>query len=185
MRDCTLHLFRLVFIGIFCLNGLLCHAQLYAANQCKINFVSEAPLEIIKASSNQLQGIVDLSKKTFAFKIFVKSFKGFNSPLQQEHFYENYMEVKSYPSAVFKGKILENISAERKNYRAKGSLEIHGVTVERVLDVTLDVSDDELTFSSDFQVPLVDHNIELPRIVYQKIAEIIDVQVEGKMQLRQ
>ena len=75
-----------------------------------IHFNSNAPNEIIKASSNQLKGVLDLTKKTFAFKVAVSSFEGFNSPLQKEHFNENYMESFNYPEITFSGKIIEDVN---------------------------------------------------------------------------
>src|SRR5678815_4316120 len=59
---------------------------LYQTTSGHIAFSSDAPLETIKALSNDLIGLIDISKKNFSFKIDVHSFKGFNSPLQKEHF---------------------------------------------------------------------------------------------------
>src|SRR3954469_16830682 len=67
-----------------------------------IYFRSEAPLELIRASSDQLIGAIDLDKKIFNFKILMRSFEGFNNPLQKEHFNENYVESDKYPEASFK-----------------------------------------------------------------------------------
>lgn len=164
--------------------SLQAHSQLYSTINGNVHFVSDAPLELIEASSTQMQGILDVGKKTFAFKMYIKSFSGFNNPLQQIHFYENYMEANDYPNAIFKGKILEPINKNEGTYRAKGTLEVHGQSVERIIEVTLDVTDNSVTFTSTFSVPLVDHDIKLPRIVYQKIAEEIIVTVNGTMALK-
>lgn len=160
------------------------YSQVYSTVDGVVSFISDAPLEIIKASSDQLQGVLDVSNRTFAFRIYIKSFDGFNNPLQKEHFNENYLEVSDYPISVFKGKILENIVEGKAKYRAKGVFEIHGVEVERIIDVSLELLDDEVKFYAIFEVPLVDHDISLPRIVYQKIAEIILVTVEGSLNIR-
>lgn len=155
--------------------------QIYTTIAGDTHFISDAPLEVIEAVSTQMQGAFDLQKKTFAFKLYIKSFVGFNSPLQQVHFYENYMETSDYPLATFQGKIVEPIIPDRRSYRAKGSLKIHGKAVERIINVELNITDDEVTYFSRFTVPLNDHEIKLPRIVYQKIAEEIRVTVSGKM----
>ena len=57
----------------------------------KVSFLSEAPLELIKAASDKLKGAIDKTQNTFAFAVDIHSFKGFNSDLQREHFHENYM----------------------------------------------------------------------------------------------
>jgi len=159
-----------------------CAQNLIRTNAAEIKIESNAPLEIIKAESNNCQGILNLDNNEFAFRIFIKTFEGFNSPLQQEHFYENYMEVSDFPSASFSGKIIEEIVLPLESttvMRAKGELLIHGVVKERIINVTLISDPDGLKFSSKFEVPLLDHNIEIPNIVKQKIADIIFISVEG------
>ena len=159
-------------------------AQIFTTNNATLSFVSDAPLEVIKATSAELQGALEIEKKTFAFKVYMKSFNGFNSPLQKEHFFENYMEVNRYPLAVFKGKIIEEFVKSQKKYRAKGMLNLHGVTKEVIIDVWLTISENNVDFDSKFKVSLADFEIELPMIVHQKIAEVIDLQAKGKMDLR-
>ena len=158
--------------------------QKYTSIDGKVVFISDAPLEIIKASSNQLQGVVDKDNQVFAFKIYIKSFDGFNNPLQKEHFYENYMEIGQFPTATFSGKILEEITQERRMYRAKGRLNVHGVSVERIIDVSLSFNKEKIIYNTNFDIALVDHDIDLPRIVYQKISENISVNVSGELQRR-
>lgn len=167
-----------------CFIVIIAQGQIYNTNLATVKFRSEAPLEIINAESNQLKGALNLNNKTFAFKLFIKTFDGFNSPVQKEHFYENYLEVKSYPESTFKGKILEDIDINTSNtYRAKGIINIHGHSNEIIIDVTIKPNDDGLYFSSKFEIALKDYEIDLPRIVYQKIAEIIDIDVFGKLTL--
>ena len=175
---------QIINTALLCFIGFMLHGQIYNTNLATARFISEAPLEIIEAESNQLKGALNIHNKTFAFKLFIKSFDGFNSPLQKEHFYENYMEVKSYPESVFKGKILEDIDLTRtKTYRAKGLLTIHGLSHEVILRVKIEPRTEGLHFESTFDVKLKDYEIDLPRIVYQKIAEVINVEVFGKLTL--
>src|SRR3954453_7865795 len=67
-------------------------ASIYKTTKGEIFFKSDAPLEIIKASSTEMIGLLDIDKKNFSLKVDLRSFKGFNSPLQKEHFNENYLE---------------------------------------------------------------------------------------------
>ena len=155
---------------------------LYKTENGFIKFVSDAPLEFITAESSSLQGLVDIDKRTFAFQLEVNTLKGFNSPLQQEHFYENYMETEQYPFARFSGKIIETVDPEypgEQTVRAKGLLDIHGVKQERIIKCTLKIAGDTIVVSSRFIVPLADHNITIPQLVYQKIAEEIQVDIKA------
>jgi hypothetical protein len=147
----------------------------------KIQFVSDAPLEVIKASSDALKGVIDTSKQSFAFSVAVNTFKGFNSPLQQQHFNENYMESVKFPVATFTGKIIETVNFSKTgtyDIRAKGVLFIHGIKSERIIRGTVEVIPGKIRIVSQFTVHLEDHNIKIPRIVYQKIAPEVTIGTE-------
>ena len=81
----------------------------------KISFSSDAPLELITAISNELKGLIETEKKQFAFSVKVRSFKGFNSGFQKDHFNENYLETDKYPEATFSGKIIEDVDFAKNN----------------------------------------------------------------------
>jgi len=153
-----------------------------SCDQGKVKFTSDAPLELIKASTQSLKGIIDLEKNTFAYTMEVASFKGFNSPLQQQHFYENYLHTAKYPRATFLGKIIDPVNFHESGVyqvRAKGMLEIHGQAKERIIPCQVTVTNGSILVTSSFYVPLDDHNINIPKIVNQKIAEEILVEIEA------
>jgi hypothetical protein len=152
------------------------------------NFSSDAPLELIKASSNALRGVIDPEQRTFAFSIPINSFQGFNSPLQREHFNENYLESDKYSAATFLGKIIEKTDLLADGdfvIRAKGKLNVHGVERERIIKSTVSVKNGVLDISSSFSVLLREHDIAIPQIVYQKIAEEIEVDISGTFELQE
>ena len=159
-------------------------AQLYRIKEGRIHFKSEAPLELIEASSSKLKGLINPEEQTFAFSVANESFEGFNSALQREHFNENYMESVRYPNCTFAGKIIEPVDFTKDgNYavRAKGKLSVHGVDVERIIKATLTIKGSTISIQSKFVVPLQEHNITIPRIVYQKIAEEINVEIDATL----
>ena len=168
----------LLFILFLIPLSLFAQQTVFLAGKSKVSFQSDAPMELIKATSNKLQGAIDAGKRTFAFSIPADSFKGFNSPLQQEHFYENYMEAKSYPVSTFSGKIIEQVDLLKNgsySVRAKGKLNIHGVEQERIIKVQLRIQDGTIFAETIFTILLQDHNITIPKVVFQKIAEEIRV----------
>lgn len=157
---------------------------LFEVRKGTVEFHSNAALELIRAESEQLKGLLDLSKKQFAFKIPMNSFKGFNSPLQQEHFNENYVESSKFPDASFSGKIIEDddlTKAGTYTVRAKGNLTIHGVTQERIIKSTVQVGQGKITLQSSFTVLLSDHQIKIPRIVAEKLSSEINVQLQAEL----
>jgi polyisoprenoid-binding protein YceI len=170
------------FINFIALPSL--QPTVYSCDNGHARFISYAPLETIEAKSNELKGALDPVNRTFLFTLNVNSFRGFNSGLQQEHFNENYLEAAKYPKATFKGKFIENIDFTQDGgyeVRAKGILSLHGVEQERILKGTLDIGGEEIKIKSQFTILLEDHNIKIPRVVYQKIAPEITVTIEAML----
>lgn len=158
--------------------------QDYKVSSGSIAFRSDAPLELIKAQSNDLKGLFLADKKQFAFIVNIKSFKGFNSPLQQEHFNENYLKSNKYPTASFEGKVIEDIDLTKDgeySVRAKGNLSIHGVVQERIIKSVLTIKNSNISISSGFTVLLADHNITIPKVVHEKLASEIKVDIKADL----
>lgn len=152
-----------------------------------ISFTSDAELEVITASSQRVQGLLDPSTNTFAFTVEVKTFEGFNSSLQREHFNEKYMESEKFPRAIFMGKIIEPVDLTTDgsyDLRVKGELEIHGQRQTRIIKSKVSVVNGVIQIASTFFVPLTDHNISIPTIVSQKIASEIEVNFTATMSLQ-
>jgi len=180
---------KVIILLVFLFSLVFGHSQesksnIYRTETGHVTFVSDAPLELIAAESYELKGAVDPDKLTFAFQLNVKTLKGFNTPLQQEHFYENYIESEKFPVATFSGKIIEKVDFKVTGsipIRAKGILKIHGVEQERIINCNLNIKPDSFHVTSEFIVPLADHNITIPKLVYQKIAEEIKVTIDAEL----
>jgi hypothetical protein len=157
---------------------------MYVARNGSVSFTSDAPLELIKAGSDELQGAVDIEKQTYIFVLNNASFSGFNSPLQQEHFHENYMESGKYPRTTFTGKIIEAlqpVEGTDQYVRAKGILDIHGVKQERIIRAHIHYEANSMTVEAVFPVLLDDHHLRIPKVVSKKIAPEIEVKVDIKL----
>jgi hypothetical protein len=155
---------------------------IYIIKKSVISFHSNTKSELIKASSEQLKGIIDATKRTFAFSVDMKTFDGFNSPLQKEHFNENYLESDKFSTASFSGHIIEEDDFTKDgiyNIRAKGKFVIHGVEQERILQGDLVVKSNVIKLNCIFTVFLSEHDIKIPRIVHEKLASEIKVIVSA------
>ena len=162
--------------------------NIYSCDSGIIKFRSSALLELIDANSSALNGKIDVNKKTFAFVVRIISFKGFNVELQKDHFNENYMESTKYPYATFLGKIIEEIdfsSALSQPVRAKGIITIHGIEQERIIRATIRVTDTSIQVYSKFNVVLSDHKIKVPKVVHEKIASKIFVEIDADLKKKQ
>jgi hypothetical protein len=174
---------RTLILFLF-LSPLFFFSQIYTCKDGVTKFISDAPLELIKATSNKTTGVIDAATKNVAFSIVIETFNGFNGDLQKEHFLENYMEAPKYKTADFKGKIIEDIDFSKPGVytiRAKGNFTIHGVSKEKIVKVKVTVKEKDVDIESKFDVLLDDHNIKIPKIVNQKIASVIAVEVTATL----
>jgi hypothetical protein len=180
--------FFIIGLCLFLFTSGSCQNLFWICDHGHISFDSQAPLEVIKAQSRDVRGIVSPATKSFAFSMNINSFEGFNSDIQQTHFLENYLEWKKYPQATFTGKLIEDIPFDTPgtySVRAKGNLNIHGITKERILRGTLTVKKDGGHIETEFSIPVSDHGITIPKIVQQKISDDIKVKVNMDFTLGQ
>lgn len=165
----------------WCSFGFSQERTLLRVVRSEVTFVSDAPLERITASNMKCSGLLDPAARTFAVQVPVAEFQGFNSPLQREHFNENYMESRTWPKANFAGRIIDEMDFSTpgtRSVRAKGTLMIHGLEKERIIPCTVVVSAEGARVTARFEVALDDHAIRIPRIVHQKIAPLIQVELD-------
>ncbi len=157
------------------------HGQTYRGKNGKVKFFSDAPLEDIEAVSNETNSVFKPSTGEVAVLIPIKSFK-FDKALMREHFNQTYLESDKYPEATFIGKLKDKIDENTpidKVVMISGKISIHGVVKDRNIQVTLKSgANGLLTASGKFMITLTDHKIKVPRLVFQNIAEVIEVSFE-------
>lgn len=153
----------------------------YQLANSQVSFFSEAPLENIEANNKDTKGIIDWKTKNFAFRIPIQSFN-FKKKLMQEHFNENYMESSKFPNATFKGTIEGDYDLMKNgtySVTATGELDIHGIKQQRKIVTTIEVKDKTIKINGKFKVKLADHGIKIPTLVFNKIAEEVEVTVQS------
>ncbi len=156
----------------------------FSTSNGEIKFASKAQLEMIQAVSTKMQGVIDPTTNKFAFLVNLQSFQGFNSELQRKHFNENYVESEKFPTAKFSGKIIEQLDYSEDNtmeVRAKGELDIHGIKQTRIIKAKITIKGNQLIIETHFIIPLSDHSITIPKIVSQKIATEIEVDINSTL----
>ena len=161
------------------------NAQNYAGKNIKFNIFSSTPIEDIKAVSNAGAAVIVGLKQELTIQVMVKSFE-FDKKLMQEHFNENYMESDRYPLAKFKGAIEPKIDwAKDGDYTVtvKGNLNVHGVDQQRTITGKITIKNGIVTINSTFNVACAAHQIKIPSLMFTKIAEVIEVKVQGTLNL--
>jgi len=171
---------KLFFIAALFLSITSVYAQdIFTTSTAKVSFHSKTPVEDIDAISNTVASVLNTKTKQVYFKIQNTSFQ-FKAKLMQEHFNENYMESDKFPVSDFNGKILDDIDFTKTGtYKVTivGILNIHGKKKEYKVTGTLLNSGSAIIFNSNFKIKLADHGVEIPTIVFTKIAEQLDIEI--------
>jgi hypothetical protein len=177
--------FVLVILTTIALNG---YSQRLVDREGIISFYSSAPLEDIRAESTKAIGIIDLSTGEVAVSMAISTFE-FPNKLMQEHFNDNYLESDKYPRATLTGSIenWESCKAEsgETNCSFTGEVEIHNVKKPLNSTLVFNWKNSQLVVSGAFDIRVTDHEIEIPKIVVKKIAEVVEVSARFEFQLTQ
>jgi len=174
---------KILFIIITLFSTSSFGQTIYSCRNGQASFYSETPIENIDAISNSLNAVLNTTSGELVLIVAYTSFK-FKNPLMQEHFNEKYMESDKFPNATFKGRINEKFFFRHDTtfeVTATGILNCHGVDKERTEKATVTLNDGDIRMSGEFKVALKDHQIEVPKVVVQNIAEIIDVKFDATL----
>lgn len=171
---------KLFFIAVLFLSITSMYAQdIFTTSTAKVSFHSKTPIEDIDGTSNKVAALLNIKTKQIYFKIQNTTFQ-FKEKLMQEHFNENYMESEKYPVSDFNGKILEDIDFTKMGtYKVTilGTLNIHGKKKEYKVAGTISRNENGIVFTSNFRIKPADHGVEIPKIVFTKIAEQLDIEI--------
>ncbi len=174
---------KAVALIIIVLVSLDLPAQKYFTKAGSIEFHSETPLERIHAVNNKAVSVIDLEKGQVQFSVLMKGFH-FENALMQVHFNENYVYSDQYPKATFRSteSQLTNLDLSQDGeqvLQVKGDLTIKGVTKEVEAAVTIRVAGEGFSGTTTFDVSPADFEIEIPKLVRNKIAKTISIQISA------
>src|SRR5688572_8312280 len=164
-----------LILGFVCLS-VTANAQKYTTEKTFVSFFSDAAIEDITAENTKTAGVFNSATGDIAFSVPIKEYQ-FEKSLMQEHFNEKYMETEKFPKSTFQGKVTgydANATGPQK-VTSKGKLTIHGETKEVEIPGTIEKQDDKLIMKSKFIVKLADYKIAVPQLLWQNIAEQVEV----------
>lgn len=100
--------------------------------------------------------------------------------LRNRHMRDNYLEVERFPFATFAGHIVETQATASGDFRvtAEGGLTIHGVARSRELTCRVTPVGNSYHVACAFEVLLTDHDVEIPKIMFLKLANEIRLALE-------
>jgi hypothetical protein len=170
---------RTLLIVLLVNTSIYCVAQKFTTEKGQISFFSDAPVEDITAVNSVVGSMFNIQSGDVVYIVKIRDFI-FPKALMREHFNEKYLESEKYPKATFQGKIIgakPDIQGIQK-VRAVGNMTVHGITKQIDVPGTIEVAGNKLLMKSKFMVRLDDYNIKIPSIVWQNIAEQIEVTVD-------
>ncbi|MEL6484427.1 MAG: YceI family protein [Bacteroidota bacterium] len=148
---------------------------------------SEKLFEEVKATNSSVTAIFDSGTLEIASLALVKGFT-FKNSLMEEHFNENYIESETYPKATFKGNLkdldVSSLSEETTKVPVAGTLELHGKGKQVNTELDVKRVGDIIEMTGNFVVAPADFDIEIPKIVANKIAKQVQVALHFKFQKR-
>ncbi|NDI99441.1 YceI family protein [Flavobacterium sp. LaA7.5] len=155
------------------------YAQKYTTRTGTLKFEASVPsFEEVAAEHKSVSAAFNPSNGDLAVLALMKGFR-FKIALMEEHFNENYVESDKYPKATFKGKIenldVKKLSATPKEFNITGELTMHGKT-KKITDIAMiSKSGNTVTITGAFNVKPADFDIEVPKVVRNKVAETVAV----------
>jgi hypothetical protein len=173
-----LFLQKLFLVG-FVLIGSFASAQKFTSEKGELSFFSDGAIEDIEAKNQMVGSLFNMGTGELVYIAKVKDFV-FPKTLMREHFNEKYMETEKFPKSTFQGKLTgfsPNASGEQR-VRAVGKINIHGITRDIDVPGTLEFSGGKAKMKAKFIVKLADYNIKIPTLIWQNIAEEVEVRVE-------
>lgn len=161
--------------------GLSCRGQEgYVTRSGQIRFNASTPLEDIEAENSRVNAILKPESGAFGVVLLISEFE-FPRKLMQEHFNENYLESVKYPKATFSGNILPGDLPEAQGSCEciiSGTLAIHGVSRPLKAVASISQNSSGFTLRTTFTIRPEDHGIEIPKLLFTKIAEEVQVAVD-------
>lgn len=147
-----------------------------------VTFEASVPsFEEVKAKNDAVTFVINTSNGEIASLALMKGFR-FKVALMEEHFNENYIESDKFPKATFKGKIegfdYSKITNNPKEYKIKGTLELHGKSKEIDIKAMIAKKDNGLRLQSDFDLNSDDFDINIPSIVSNKVSKKVNVSLD-------
>jgi len=155
-----------------------------------VRFVSRAATEEFEGVTERIDGYVTLDAPVLApggggdaTEVYLEVDLGSLDTgigLRNRHMRDRYLEVSRYPYATFEGKITrrEAGGADTVRVTAHGTLTLHGV--ERPRDLTCAVTPSGAGYRARcaFEVLLSEHQIEIPKVMFLKLANEIGLDLD-------
>lgn len=158
------------------------HVDKAADNEVK--FISDAPVEDFEGVTDVIDGYLIAASGKWTensdlyFEVDLRTVDT-GIGLRNRHMREDYLHTDKYPYAKFNGRIV-TVKSSNNSYdvNVKGKMGIHGVKHAMNIKGVITQTDNGVRVHTEFDVNLTDHNIEVPKFMFLKIDETMQLVVD-------
>ena len=160
----------------------------------RVVFISRASIEEFEGVTDRIDGYILLDGPTLGMdtggddtELYLEVDLGSLDTgigLRNRHMRDNYLEVREFPYAAFSGRVLRVEERTGGGFRvsAGGTMSIHGV--DREMEIPCDVEPRGPGYQArcSFVVLLSDYDIEIPKVMFLKLANEIRLELDFTVQ---
>lgn len=171
-------------VTVFVLIFGFTRAQILTFDHGEIEFYTSSVLSDIEAVADKATVNFNVETGEIDVLIDIMSFE-FEYDLMKNHFNEKHMETDRFPTATFKGKVEQDLSAGIENETevdASGDLTIHGVTKRVSIKANISNEGEFTVVKTKIPVVFEDYNVDEPSILTKSVAK--NVEVKGTLYLK-
>lgn len=177
---------KLLIIAVFVFSVFV-FAEEYHVNKSaknEVKFISNAPIEDFEGVTDQIDGYLyfednNLTKKSqLYFEVDLNSLDT-GIGLRNRHMRDNYLHTDKYPTTHYKGEIIKSEKVNKNEFKiiSEGTIFIHGVEQSLTVEADMIQSGKQYNIKCRFDIILSDFDIEIPSIMFYKIGETMDLQL--------
>jgi polyisoprenoid-binding protein YceI len=159
-----------------------------------VRFISDAPIEDFDGNTELIDGYVRWSGDSLfesaspleASELYFEvQLNGLDTGigLRNRHMRENYLETDKFPYAYFKGNLasVRGDSVGSFQVVAEGVFGVHGSEKPKTIAVVVTPAIGGFSVHSELEVKLSDYDIEIPKLMFLKINELIKLEVSFEL----
>ena len=176
-----------IILFVFLFTGLLLSDEFQVNKKQKnmVKFISDTPIENFEGITEKIDGYIfwldsDMTKSSEIYLEVDLNSLDTGIGLRNRHMRENYLETDRYPITHFKGKMISSTIVDDTtiSIEAEGVIFIHGIEQPLNLKADLIKRTDGFRVKTNFIVKLSDFNIEIPSIMFYKIDENMQLELD-------
>jgi polyisoprenoid-binding protein YceI len=149
-----------------------------------VKFISDAPVEDFEGVTGHIDGYLlhegkDLYRGSEVYLEVDLRTLDTGIELRNQHMRDNYLETDTWPRTWYKGAI-SNTWTDREGLKAKvkGTIFIHGVERELTVVGLFLPTENGYRIRTSFEVKLTDFDIEVPQLMFMKIDEVMQLELD-------